>query len=153
MLNSDQVFATCDALRNWECELILATNFPVVALGSERQVVHELEHLEPVAIAIVLLNTARGLGHVDLHWSRMFNLGLYICLKADGLARLDSEDFGVRATAFGTGVASHDGVVYNIVSELWHKSLGVSADVLPLSGNLTIDDQMGKGVMGRGEEG
>jgi hypothetical protein len=159
VLGANQVLALRHLSRNGKLDAVVIPRAPSGAkniLGLVAKA--RLEDLEPLAIALVLLDGAGGFGHVDeggagvLHGSAIGELHGHLGTGCDFLdARLASAGKGALVAAEVVHVGCH--VVERVLPLGWVELLctRVLADELVALGLLAVNDQDVEGVVGGGE--
>ena len=105
----------------------------------------KLPDLEPIARSIIVVDIAGCLGHVHLHWARVFDLGPEIGSEPNCVPSLHLVHICLAGVLEGIGVAAE--VIAFVVSFPGHVALGVFADILVVVCDIAVVDEVREEVV------
>lgn len=151
VLNTDEILARWDVLLDSPLQPILLPAAPTAVVAGACWVAQTgLVDLDPVAGAIIVLDTTRSLGNVDVSWTWVLDELVVEKLEANLVTSLDV--VGGGAAGLGSLVASKIVAVHELVRERGVVAVAVLASVCILSTDgSTVNDQAVKYVMRLGE--
>jgi hypothetical protein len=149
VLDANKVLPRWGVTRNRELHPGLVPRAPVcvreAAVGSTADDL--LVDFEPVAIAFILTHITRSLCHVNGQRAWVLHGGVVPQLESERVARIQLCDFGLACVGEGARVAAE--VVAGLQELLgWHDAVTVLANVIEVSGELAIDNDLAPAIVG-----